>query len=173
MDQSVLCREKQTELLTKLRDARYLVPRDAEAFHEAAMVLEHVGQVLCGEIRTGLGKYKREIVGLALQTNRHTPQEVGILFEVVRAARNDAVHVGAFARHLSTRLIDLILILEEAIMSQTRKVEDLMVRNPVVAEPWQLVAHVRSTILANSFSHCQSKRCPKKLSVGRFSPIPP
>ena len=37
-------------------------------------------------------------------------------------------------------------------MSQILKVEDLMVRNPVVAEPWQVVAHVRNTILANSFS---------------------
>lgn len=58
---------------------------------------------------------------------------------MVREARNDAVDTDAFASHLSTRLIDLILILEEAILSQMLKVEDLMVRNPVVAEPWQLL----------------------------------
>jgi CBS domain-containing protein len=146
------CNEQQVELLAKLRDARYLVLRDAEAFHEAATTLEYVGQVSCGQIRNGLGYYKKEIVDLAVKTKRHDAPEVGKLFEVVREARNKAVHVGSFARHLNSRLIELILILEEAIMSGMREVQDLMVRNPVVAEAWQLVAHVRNTMLANSFS---------------------
>lgn len=33
------------------------------------------------------------------------------------------------------------------------KVEDIMVRSPVVAETWQMVAHVRREILTNSFSN--------------------
>jgi len=148
-----LSREKQIEILSKLREARYLVLRDAEAFHEAATTLEYVGQILTGTIRTGLARYKAEIVNLALQTKRHDEGEISRLFEVVREARNDAVHVGAFARHLNTRLIDLLLILEEAIMSQMNEIQDLMVRNPVVAEPWQLGAHVRNVMLANSFSN--------------------
>ncbi len=31
-------------------------------------------------------------------------------------------------------------------------VEDIMVRNPLTAEPWHLVAHARKAMLANSFS---------------------
>jgi len=143
---------QRVELLARLRDARYLVLKDAEAFHEAATTLEYVGQVICGEIRNGLAHYSEEIVGLALQTGRHEENEVCRLFKVVREARNKAVHVGAFARHLNSRLIDLVLILEEAIMAQMLEIQDLMVRSPFVAEPWQLIGHVRNTMLANSFS---------------------
>ena len=147
-----ISRESKVELLTKLRTARYLVLRDAEAFHEAATCLEHIGQVVCGEIRNGLESYRKEILALAQQTKRHNDEDISRLFKVVREARNDAVHVGAHARHLNTRLIDLLLILEEAITSSTLAVKDLMVRTPVVAESWHLVAHVRNAMLANSFS---------------------
>lgn len=63
-----------------------------------------------------------------------------------------AVHEGAWARHLSSRLVDFFLILEQAIMSKMKYAQDIMVRQPVVAEMWHLVAHVRQTMLANSFS---------------------
>ena len=37
-------------------------------------------------------------------------------------------------------------------MTNMDRVEDLMVRNPVSAEPWHLVSHVRKMMLTNSFS---------------------
>ncbi len=130
-----------------------LILRDTESFHEAAMALEYVGQILSGEIRTGLAKYEPELLELAKTAERHESSETTRLFKVVREARNMAVHEGAWTRHLSSRLIDLFLILEEAIMTKMTCAEDIMVRNPVVAEPWQMVAHIRKTMLANSFSH--------------------
>jgi len=38
-------------------------------------------------------------------------------------------------------------------MSKAKLVEDILIRNPVLAEPWHLVAHVRQVMLANSFSN--------------------
>jgi hypothetical protein len=144
---------QRVEMLARLRDARALALRDAESFHEASTVLEYIGQVIAGEIRLGLGRYQGEILALAAEAERFNGDEVKRLFRAVREARNMAVHDGAWARHLNSRLVDLFLILEEAIMSNMQFVEDLMVRTPVIAEPWHLVSHVRRTMLANSFSN--------------------
>lgn len=141
-----------SDSLCRLRDARALVLRDAEAFHQAAMALERVGQVLCGKIRNGLGAYENELLELAKVAETMDSAEVERLFATVKEARNMAVHEGAWARHLSSRLVDFFLILEQAIMSKMTYAQDIMVRQPMVAEIWHLVAHVRQTMLANSFS---------------------
>jgi CBS domain-containing protein len=141
-----------------MRDARALILRDAESFHEAATVLEHVGQIISGKIGSGLGQFKSELIALTVRSGSVTHDEASRLFRVVREARNMAVHEGAWARHLSTRLVDLFLILEEAIMNVLSEskppllVSDVMVRSPVVAEAWQPVSFARRTMLTNSFS---------------------
>jgi hypothetical protein len=142
-----------SDSLSRLRDARALVLRDAESFHQAAMSLERIGQVLSGKVRNGLGAYEGEILELALADANHGANESARLFETVREARNMAVHEGAWARHLSTRLVELLLILEQAIMSKMKCANDIMVQQPVVAETWHLISHVRQTMLANSFSN--------------------
>ena len=53
-------------------------------------------------------------------------------------------------------------------MSKMQLVKDLMVRTPVVAEPWHLVAHVRKLMLANSFSNipvCVESSGPRKWKI--------
>lgn len=145
-------RKKRAYCLGRLRDARALVLRDGEAFHEAATALEQIGQVIGKEVKIGLGAYRETLLDLAEEAGRHERSSTMRLFKVVCEARNMAVHDGAWARHLSSRLIDLFLILEEAIMATTQKVEDIMVRNPVVAEPWHMITQVRREMLANSFS---------------------
>src|SRR5438874_2586128 len=100
----------------------------------------------------GLNDHEAAIVCLATQAEQTDEESVSRLFNVVREARNKAVHDGAYARHLNGRLVDLLLLLEEAIMTNMNRVEDLMVRNPVSAEPWHLVSHVRKMMLTNSFS---------------------
>lgn len=140
------------DCLARLRDARALMLSDAEAFHEAAMTLERVGQVLCGKMRNGLGAYRDELIALATREQTSNSSAVVRLFETVREARNMAVHEGAWARHLGGRLVDLFLILEQAIMDNMKCAGDIMVRQSVVAELWQLIAHVRQAMLANSFS---------------------
>jgi hypothetical protein len=54
---------------------------------------------------------------LAKQANQQDEESNRRLFNVVREARNKAVHDGAYARHLNGRLVDLLLLLEEAIMT--------------------------------------------------------
>jgi len=140
------------DCLTRLREARSLILRDSESFHEAAVTLEHIGQVIDGKLKIGLGGYEAGLLRLCVSTGKNEYSETKRLFQVVRDARNMAVHEGAWARHLNSRLIDLFLILEEAIVAKLTYVEDLMVRNPVIAEPWHMVAHARKAMLANSFS---------------------
>lgn len=142
-----------SDCLSRLRDARALVLRDAESFHEAVTVLERIGQVVSGQVRGGLNDYKGALLELALPGEKAESTEVARLFETVREARNMAVHEGAWARHLSSRLVDFFLILEQAIMKKMKCAEDIMVRQPIVAETWHMIAHVRLTMLANSFSN--------------------
>lgn len=141
-----------SDCLNRLREARALVLRDAESFHEASMVLERVGQVLCGEIRKGLSQYRDELVTKAVEAEGVEQEYVERLFYTVKDARNMAVHEGAWARNFNSRLVDLILILEQAIMKNMKTAADIMVRNPIVAETWQMIGHIRQTMLANSFS---------------------
>ncbi len=145
--------EQRVEFLTRLRSARALVLRDAESFHEAATVLEYIGQIMRGRIENGLGAYKEEIIALATSVNGVDERSVRRQFQVVREARNDAVHDGAYVRHLSSRLADLLVLLEEAVMAELPLVGDVMVRSPVFANPWHLVSHVRREMLANSFTN--------------------
>lgn len=145
-------KEKRKYCLALLRDARSLILRDAESFHEAATVLEQIGQVWGRKIYHGMAGYEA-----ALQSFSNDPKadkiRISRLLNVVSNARNMAVHEGAWARHLSSRLIDLFLILEEAIMTEMTTAEDVMVRNPVIAESWHMVAQARREMLANSFSY--------------------
>jgi len=147
-----LTKSQRVEFLARLRDARALVLRDGESFREASTVLEHIGQVIGGKMGNGLKDHETAIVSLANEAGQADEESNIRLFNVVREARNKAVHDGAYARHLNSRLLDLLLLLEEAIMTNMDRVEDLMVRNPVSAEPWHLVSHVRKMMLTNSFS---------------------
>jgi CBS domain-containing protein len=74
---------------------------------------------------------------------------------MVKDARNDALHQGASARHLTTHAIELGLVLEDALrmIENATKVSDYMVRDPVCAHFWQPVSLVRQHMLTNSFSY--------------------
>ena len=75
------------------------------------------------------------------------------LYDLVREARNDALHVGAFARHLTRHAIELSLVLEDALMAEAVVARDFMVEGPICASAWQPLSSIRSTMLANSFSY--------------------
>jgi CBS domain-containing protein len=139
-----LTKGQRSDFLARLRDARALVLRDGESFREASTVLEHIGQVIGGKMGNGLKDHEEAIVSLAKEADQTDEAAVGLLFNVVREARNKAAHNG--------RLVDLLLLLEEVIMTNMDRVEDLMVRTPVSAEPWHLVSHERKMMLTNSFS---------------------
>jgi CBS domain-containing protein len=74
------------------------------------------------------------------------------LYELVKDARNDAMHQGAYARHITANATTLAIMLEDTLMIKSKTVADFMVRNVTCAAPWHSIAHIRQLMLASSFS---------------------
>lgn len=153
----------------QLRAARGRALGDAEAYDGIVQVIERLGKVLTSDAE-GMYQLAGPIATLAslsplafdvpdAHQDFHT--RFDRLYELVREARNDAVHDGAQARHLTTRAIELALILEDALMPPQAVVGDYMVRGPVTAELWQPLSFLRQTMLTHSFSYL-----PVQLSSG-------
>jgi hypothetical protein len=103
---------------------------DGEAFEGIVHVIERLGSYLSKE-RLGdkgsygnLRKYRVEIGALAADSGmavkvpdqfRSLVTPFDVLYDLVRIARNDALHQGAFARHLTRHAIELAIILEDAL----------------------------------------------------------
>ena len=145
----------------ELQAARENAIKDAEAFDGIIHVVERLGILLSGRV-SALGQYGPHLKALAgvsplanvMPREQHTPFDT--LYDMVAQARNDALHIGAFARHLTTHAIELALVLEDALrikMNMNKTVSDFMIRNPVCAHLWQPVSFVRQLMLTNSFSY--------------------
>lgn len=146
----------------QLREARENALRDSEAFDGILHAVERFGSFLRGRI-THLGDYKEKIHESAIQSalaediplqhpGYHIP--FSLLYSLVREARNDALHQGAFARRLASHAIELSLVLEDALRRSVDSavVGDYMVQSPICAEPWHPISFIRQRMLANSFS---------------------
>lgn len=145
----------------QFRNARAVAFQDAEEFQEIIFVIERFGAYLIGQIK-GLGNYKTSIEQEAL--NSPLAEEIpnqctawhprfSTIYELVREARNDALHQGAFARHLTNNAIQLALVLEDALMSNANTVSEFMVREPICALRWQPMSFIRQQMLKNSFTY--------------------
>lgn len=145
----------------QLRKGRAAALRDAEGFQEILFVLEKLGGYLLRRIGT-LADYRPKIRELANASplaedipagcpSWHVP--FSQLYELVREARNDALHQGALARHLTNSAVQLAFVLEDALMSNRNTVGDYMVREPVCASLWEPLSFIRQKILANSFTY--------------------
>jgi CBS domain-containing protein len=145
----------------QLREARYAALADSEGFDKICFALEALGLRLLG--REGdLGKYEDPIGFYARlspvlkELAKSRPSEFKSfedLYKTVRNARNDNMHVGAYARHATGAAIELSIGLEEALMINVeRTISSLMVKSPITVEPWQPVAHARQLMLMHSFS---------------------
>ena len=96
-------------------------------------VVERLGSFLYEKVGD-LGKYKKHLEQLAIKSPLAwaVPQECeshipfSQLYDVVRIARNDALHQGAFARHLTTHAIEISIVLEDALMNSFDKVGELV-----------------------------------------------
>lgn len=146
----------------QLRAARAEVLKDSEAFDEVVLVLERLGRYLMGKREIGLGKYEQTLTSIAKCSPladaipaQYTEYHIRFvtLFDLLKEARNSAVHEGAVARHLSANAIEVALVLEDALMVNSRTVGDFMVRNPSVALPWQPLSMIRQVMLSHSFSY--------------------
>ena len=145
----------------QLREARAIALADAEGFPALLFCIERLGTRLTDSVHS-LEHYKGSMVNFARRSalaesvprrfrNLLTP--FPRLYDIVREARNEALHHGAFARNLTSSAIQLALVLEDALMADQHTVGDYMVRGPVCAEPWQPMSFIRQQMLANSYSY--------------------
>src|ERR1700675_2576532 len=149
----------------QLRAARSAALRDAEAFQEIVFVLERLGAFLSND-RRNLGTYLPRIKDQASSSPMaeevpkelpHFHQQFEVKYEIVREARNAALHEGALARHLTVNAVELSLILEEGIMSELHQVSDFIVRNPVCALCGSPSASFGKPCWSTCFHICQSR----------------
>jgi hypothetical protein len=152
----------------RLREARYAALADAEGFQQMCFAIEALGKRLRPKA-TGLGQCRRELQGVASRSSllpsdgdsNRAIKPFNALFVALTEARNDAMHTGAYARHVAADAVSLCLVLEDALMVdktddnkvQRLTVGDFMVSMPVVVKPWQTVEHARQLMLLNSFSY--------------------
>lgn len=152
--------EQRLHFRDAFRTARASALDDAEGFDELLFALERLGKFLYGQ-PGNMGKFAPALVRLAstsylaeaiprLWREFHIPFDV--LLAQLRRARNAALHEGAFARHLTSHAVTISLILEDALMEESDRVGDYMVRAPVCAGLWQPLSFVRQSLLAHSFS---------------------
>lgn len=151
----------------ELRSARYAALADSESFTEICFAIEALGLRLFGR-QESMGEYKDRIAecaqasplfGLLPQTFPGMFKTFDALYRTVRQARNDAMHIGAYARHATEAAIELCIGLEEALMTNGKAtVGDVMVKSPITVEPWQPVAHARQLMLMHSFSFLPVRR---------------
>lgn len=172
--------EKALYFRDQFRRARDIAFRDAEAFHEILYTVERLGYFRAGKA-LDLGKYKSYIEEVAelsplckeVPSRRrtwHVP--FSKLYDLVRVARNDALHQGAFARTLTEHATQLSIVLEDALADAATNISDLMVRDPVCALPWQPISFIRQQMLANSFTYlpvlCETGEGPRWKVVSDF-----
>jgi CBS domain-containing protein len=147
----------------QLRSARYEALADSEGFLSICFVLEDLGIRLLG-IQKSIGGYQQVITHLVPKKSRriaadlqHLFSPFSILYETVRNARNDAMHTGSYARHVTARAIELCILLEDCLMSSVdfleKPVLNYMVREPTVLNELQPVARARQLMLTHSFSN--------------------
>ena len=146
------------------REARLKVLANAENYQELLFVLERLGTHLAPAGKeVSLADAKPCIMELvehgALQGKSAASDKGELcaseLYDLVRNARNDAMHEGAFARNLAVHLVQLSVMLEDALVNKSdgRKAKHYMMREPITAEPWEPIAFVRQKMLVHSFSH--------------------
>lgn len=164
---SELSRDERLFYRDKLREARYAALADAESFQYICFAIESLGKRL-EPGRIGLGNYRdclkrlvaKDASGAELLNQYPDSKSFDVLFTGLKEARNDAMHTGAYARHVTTDAVTLSLLLEGALMTgqmesdPTKRltVGDFMVSTPVTVQPWQTVAQARQAMLINSFT---------------------
>ncbi|QRY31878.1 hypothetical protein JVX96_00685 [Variovorax sp. PDNC026] len=159
----ILAPDERLHFRDRLRAARYAALADAEGFSEICFAIEALGvrvagrRLALGRYRLGIQAYWNELPYLEKLSTRF-PQlftRFDALYESLQAARNDAMHTGAYARHVTTAAIELCIGLEASLMStpQRSSVSDFMVKDAIIVEEWQPVARARQLMLTHSFTY--------------------
>ena len=143
----------------EFREARAAALKDAEGYQQILFVLERLGAYLLEQEYTGklclkrkrpekrvdstMWRFRCHIITLVERYHSFQgkpPDDDHIafdsLYDMVRRARNDALHQGAVARSLTSHSVQLSLMLEDVLMcaSRSEQIKDYMIRrNPVYA----------------------------------------
>ena len=150
----------------ELRRARERALSDGEGYQPILFAVERLGRQLWPN-RNTLGKFTccfRDLVEthhpLAGRGADHHELPFARRYDIVRQARNDAMHIGAEARNLTSHCVVLSTVLEDTLMAIacTRKIADYMTRGPVCAHEWQRIALIRQTMLEYSYSCLPCRR---------------
>ncbi len=150
----------------ELRRACERALSDGEGYQPILFAVERLGRQLWPNRNTlgGFACYFRELV------EQHHPLEGTVAddheltfaqrYDIVRRARNDAMHIGAEARNLTSHCVVLSMVLEDTLMAIacTRRIADYMTRDPVCAHEWQRLALIRQTMLEYSYSCLPCRR---------------
>jgi predicted transcriptional regulator len=156
----MLSRDARLGFRDQLRQSRDNAIADAEGFQVVLFAIERLGAAALNRVAT-LGDYEKclrliaETSSLAFRLPskfRSLLTPFDVLYTLVRIARNDALHQGAYARHLTSHAIELSLILEDALTTDSKMVADFMVKDVLFAQLWEPLAYLRQKMLANSFS---------------------
>ncbi|HYH84655.1 MAG TPA: hypothetical protein VEX60_04180, partial [Pyrinomonadaceae bacterium] len=166
--------QEATYFADQFKMARAAALLDGEDFKEILFALERFGSFLIhkadplSQLMSAINEVACESPLAKEIPKKHKSWHIPFsdLYEMVMTARNDALHQGAVARHLTTHAIELSIILEDALMGEMKKVSYLMVRNPVCAYFWQPISFVRQAMLVNSFSYL-----PLQVEGGRWTLI--
>lgn len=145
----------------ELRAARAAAYRDAEAFDQVLFAIERLGSFIArrnGTLHDFAAQLKEKAIHspLAEDIPKQLPDwhaPFSALYALLIIARNEALHQGAVARHLTTHAVELCIILEDALMTGVSCARDFMVTNPICAHVWEPISSVRRTMLINAFSY--------------------
>jgi hypothetical protein len=118
-------REERLHFKDLFRGARARALLDSEGFEHVVQALEQIGAILAPGKR-GLFSKGPAIVSSADQSPLasriphvwsvyHT--ELARLYDQLRVARNDAVHEGAVARHLTNHAVLIAIVIEDSLMN--------------------------------------------------------
>lgn len=156
--QKELKKEEAIYFLASFRDARANTLKDSENFKDIIIAIENFGCFLGNNSLNGFSNYKciiKEFVRKFLCD--YETEFFETKYEIVRTTRNESIHSGVFARNVSTHSLELLLIIEEALLSfmsrTSSTVGSFMINNVIVVQPWHTVKIVRNIMLTNSFTH--------------------
>lgn len=148
-----------------LRNVRADVLADAEAFDQILFAIERLGGYLLGRCES-LSAYRERLRSLVVHSPLAGCDDAGAagrtqrferLFDLIKEARNDALHQGAAARHIARHCVEMALILEDSLMSGAKQAGDFMVSSPIEAKLFEPVGSIRRTMLMHAFSYLPIK----------------
>jgi|GEM_PF-718313 len=168
-DGNIIREQLDDEVITyfrdQLREARYKALLNSENFTPLLHTLEAFGSYLAstyGNNEQGLfrlKKYLKSFVSDSPYVNE-LPREYSVyhcnfdfLYKYVRNTRNEAAHMGVYARQKTRFILELCLIFESKLNDLDMKASNYAVTGVTKAELWQPLGHIRKEMLLNSFSY--------------------